>query len=34
VAIRVVASYAEDQIVTTAPEEILKIKRAKEELAE
>lgn len=34
VAIRVVASYAEDQIVTSAPEEILKIKRAKEELAE
>lgn len=32
VAIRVVASYAEDQIITTAPEEILKIKKAKEEL--
>jgi conjugal transfer ATP-binding protein TraC len=34
VAIRVVASYAEDQIITTAPEEVLKIKRAKEELAQ
>jgi len=33
VAIRVVASYAEDQIITTAPEEILKIKQAKKELA-
>lgn len=32
VAIKVMASYAEDQIVTTAPEEILKIKRAKKEL--
>lgn len=32
VAIRVVASYTEDQIITTAPEEVLKIKRAKEEL--
>jgi len=32
VAIRMVASYAEDQIITTAPEEIVKIKRAKEEL--
>lgn len=31
VAIRVVASYAEDQIITTSPEEILKIKRAKQE---
>jgi conjugal transfer ATP-binding protein TraC len=30
VAIRVVASYTEDQIITTAPEEVLKIKRAKE----
>jgi len=33
VAIRVVASYAEDQIITTAPEEVLKIMRAKRELA-
>ena len=32
VAIRIVASYAEDQIITTAPEEVLKIKRAKKEL--
>ncbi|MBZ9571878.1 DUF87 domain-containing protein [Patescibacteria group bacterium] len=32
VAIKVVASYAEDQIITTAPEEILKIKKAKIEL--
>ncbi len=31
VMIRVVASYTEDQIVTTAPEELLKIKKAKEE---
>lgn len=31
VIIRVVASYAEDQIITTAPEELLKIKKAKEE---
>jgi conjugal transfer ATP-binding protein TraC len=34
VAIRVVASYAEDQFITTAPEEVLKIKRAKEKLIE
>ena len=34
VAIRVVASYTEDQIITTSPEEILKIKQAKKELAE
>ncbi|MFC1629846.1 VirB4-like conjugal transfer ATPase, CD1110 family [Patescibacteria group bacterium] len=33
VAMRVVASYPEDQIITTTPEEVLKIKRAKEELA-
>jgi len=33
VAIKSMASYAEDQIITTSPEEILKIKRAKEELA-
>ncbi|MBU4351173.1 hypothetical protein L6250_03430 [Candidatus Parcubacteria bacterium] len=29
VAIRIVASYAEDQIITTSPEEILKIRKAK-----
>jgi len=29
VAIKVVASYTEDQIITTSPEEVLKIKRAK-----
>ena len=34
VAIQVVASYTEDQIITTAPEEVVKIKRAKEELKE
>jgi len=33
VIIKVVASYTEDQIITTAPEEVLKIKKAKEELA-
>ena len=32
VAIRVVASYTEDQIITTAPEEVLKIKEAKEKI--
>jgi len=32
VAIKVVASYTEDQIITTSPEEVLKIKRAKGEL--
>lgn len=32
VAIKVVASYTEDQIITTSPEEVLKIKRAKQEL--
>jgi len=31
VAIRVVASYAEDQIITTSPEEVLKIKAARQE---
>jgi type IV secretory pathway VirB4 component len=31
VAIRIVASYAEDQIITTSPEEVLKIKAAKQE---
>ena len=33
VAIKVVASYVEDQFITTSPEEVLKIKRAKGELA-
>ena len=33
VAIRIVASYTEDQIVTSSPEEVLRIRRAKEELA-
>ncbi|MBL7156091.1 MAG: ATP-binding protein [Candidatus Pacebacteria bacterium] len=32
VAIRIVASYAEEQIITTSPEEVVKIKKAKEEL--
>ena len=32
VAIKVVASYAEDQIITTSPEELLKIQQAKKEL--
>ena len=32
VAIKVIASYAEDQFITTSPEEILKIKKAKEKL--
>jgi len=32
VAIKVVASYAEDQFITTSPEEVLKIKRAKGEI--
>lgn len=30
VAIRIVASYTEDQIITTSPEEVMKIKQAKE----
>jgi type IV secretory pathway VirB4 component len=34
VAIRMIASYAEDQVITTSPEEIIKIKRAKDELLE
>ncbi|MDP2864567.1 MAG: ATP-binding protein [bacterium] len=34
VAIRVVASYSEDQIITTAPEEVLRIKEAKKRLLE
>lgn len=33
-AIRVVASYAEDQIITTAPEEVARIRMAKKELSE
>jgi type IV secretory pathway VirB4 component len=33
VSMKVVASYAEDQFITTSPEEILKIKKAKGELA-
>jgi len=32
VAIKVAASYTEDQIITTAPEEVLKIKQAKKEI--
>ncbi|MDO8264758.1 MAG: DUF87 domain-containing protein [Candidatus Parcubacteria bacterium] len=32
VAIKIIASYTEDQIITTAPEEVLRIKKAKEEL--
>jgi len=32
VLIKILASYTEDQIITTAPEEILKIKQAKKEL--
>ncbi|GAI56712.1 unnamed protein product, partial [marine sediment metagenome] len=31
VLIKVLASYTEDQIITTAPEELLKIKQAKKE---
>jgi len=34
VAMKVIASYTEDQIITTTPEEVLKIKKAKKELAE
>ena len=34
VAIKVIASYAEDQFITTSPEEVLKIKQAKRELGE
>ncbi len=34
VAIKVVASYTEDQFITTSPEEVLKIKKAKGELTE
>jgi len=32
VAIKIVASYSEDQIITTSPEQLLKIKKAKQEL--
>jgi type IV secretory pathway VirB4 component len=32
VAIKIMASYAEDQIITTTPEEVLKIQKAKKEL--
>ncbi|MBI2624729.1 MAG: ATP-binding protein [Candidatus Nealsonbacteria bacterium] len=32
VAIKIVASYTEDQIITTSPEELVRIKKAKEEL--
>ena len=32
VSVRIVASYAEDQIITTSPEQILKIRKAKQEL--
>jgi hypothetical protein len=31
---RVVGSYAEDQIITTNPEEVVKIKMAKNQLTE
>ncbi|MCD6550115.1 ATP-binding protein [bacterium] len=34
VAVKIVASYAEDQFITTAPEQVVKIKRAKEKLAQ
>ncbi len=34
VAIKIVASYAEDQFITTSPEQVLKIKKAKETLAQ
>ncbi len=33
VAVKVIASYAEDQFITTSPEELLKIKKAKKDLA-
>ncbi len=32
IAIRILASYQESQIITTTPEEVLKIKKAKKEL--
>jgi len=34
IVLKVVASYVEDQFITTSPEELIKIKRAKEVLAE
>jgi len=34
VAMRVAASYTEDQIITTSPEEVIKIKQAKKKIAE
>ena len=34
VAMRVVASYTEDQIITTSPEEVVKIKQAKRKLVD
>ena len=34
VAIKIIASYAEDQIITTSPEEVLKIKEAKKKIGE
>ena len=34
VAIKIIASYAEDQFITTSPEQLLKIKMAKENLAQ
>jgi hypothetical protein len=33
VAIKVIASYTEDQIITTNPSQLLAIKKAKEELS-
>jgi uncharacterized protein YrrD len=33
VAIKTIASYTEDQFITTAPEEVLKIKKARESLS-
>jgi len=32
VALKVVASYAEDQVITTSPEQVLKARKAKEKL--
>jgi type IV secretory pathway VirB4 component len=34
VAIKIIASYAEDQIITTSPEEVLKIREAKKKIGE
>jgi len=34
VAIKIVASYAEDQIITTSPEEVLKIREMKKRTGE